>query len=151
MVDAAKFSTWLTHRGAEIVPVTNEHEAVRFKGKEVGVLYKSGKVSNTYTAEALSCFIRNKKWDGRPVNIGRQKTYVKEKVTLLGRDGDNCFCCGLPMNGDITLEHLIPLVSGGKNALSNMVLVHEKCNKDLGVLPLHQKINLIVEKRKLCK
>lgn len=147
VIDNEKFIKWLTERGAEILPVTNEYEAVRFKGKEFGVLYTSGKTSNVYTAEAISCFIRNKKWNGGPVNIGRNKTYVKEKVALLGRDGDDCFVCGMPLFTDITVEHLMPLVSGGKNTLANMVLAHEKCNAELGAKPLHEKVKLIIQKR----
>lgn len=147
MIDAEKFKKWLVENGADVLPPTNEYELVRFKGKEVGVLYKSKKTSNMYTANAISCFIRGKKWDSKPVNVGRKNTYVKEKVALLGRDGDNCFLCGLPLQGDITLEHLIPLVAGGKNNLSNMVLVHEKCNQELGTKPIYQKVQMAIECR----
>lgn len=147
LVDVDKFKAWLIQNGAEVLPTTNEYESVRFKGKEVGVLYSSGKTSNLYTANAISCFIRSKKWDGKPVNIGRKKTYVKEKVALLGRDGDNCFLCGQPLLTDITVEHLLPLVAGGKNTLANMVLVHEQCNFELGTKSIYQKVQMAIEKR----
>lgn len=151
MIDVDKFKKWLAEQGAEIMPPTNQWELVRFKGKEVGVLYTSGKVSNTFTAEAISCFIRGKKWDGKPVNVGRKQSYVKEKVKLLGRDGSNCFLCNTELGTDITVEHLIPLVSGGKNDLSNMVLCHEACNRLLGVKPVYQKVQMAVHNRLINK
>ena len=142
-----KFKDWLILNGAEILPKTNEYELLRFKGKEVGVVYNSGKTSNGYTHNAIICFSKNKKWDGRPINVGRKPGYFKEKKKLIERDGTNCFYCGLPMEDDITLEHLIPLVSGGKNTLSNMVLCHEKCNQEAGVLTIVQKVEIAILKR----
>lgn len=146
-IDIYKFQSWLTSNGAEIIPITNEHEAIRFKGREIGVLYTSGKTSNMYTATAISCFIRNKKWDGKPVNVGRKQSYIKEKAKLLERDGDKCFFCDEPLGEDITVEHLIALVSGGTNSLANMVLAHENCNYQLGSLPIYAKVKMAIEGR----
>jgi len=141
------FIHWLSDRGCEIVPCTNEYEALRFIGKEVGVYYKSDKVSNQFTAKAISCFIRNKSWDGKPINTGRNPSYRKEKINILKRDGSNCFLCNLPLNDDISLDHLQPLSAGGKNTLSNMVLMHEKCNNSLKNMLLIDKIKLIIKNR----
>ncbi len=142
-----KFKKWLVCRGVEIMPTTNEYESLRFKGREVGVLYKSGKTNNAFTAMAITCFIRNKKWDGAPINIGRKQSYKSEKAKLLNRDGSDCFYCDLPMNDDITLEHLIALSSGGKNALSNMVLCHEACNLKMNNLPISEKVRFAITNR----
>ena len=134
-------------RGCEILPLTNEYESVRFKGREVGVLYKSGKVSNKFTKKAIYSFRNNLKWDGKPVNVGRKSTYKKEKEKLIKRDGRDCFLCGLPMEDDITLEHLIALSSGGQNTLSNMVLCHQRCNQKMGNMELNKKVKMAIEKR----
>jgi len=142
------FRSWLILQGAEILPRTNEYEELRFKGKEVGVVYKSGKTSNGYTLNAIKCFLKKQKWNGRPVNIGRKLGYRKEKMKLLERDGSDCFYCGLPLEDDITVEHIIPLISGGKNILSNMVLCHEKCNQEAGILTIVDKVKLAINKRK---
>lgn len=146
-MNVPKFIKWLALNGAEILPLSNEYEAVRFKGKEVGVLYKSGKTSNKYTRYAVSCFKQRIKWDGRPIKTGRRPTYKKEKIALIKRDGTRCFFCGKELEDDITLEHLIALNNGGLNNLSNMVLMHEKCNNDLGHKPLIEKINLVINQR----
>ena len=70
-----KFTKWLTQMGVEVLPVTSQYEALRFKGREVGVLYKSGKVANPYTAEAIKCFKQKKKWNGKPINVGRKPIF----------------------------------------------------------------------------
>lgn len=146
-----KFKKWLTQMGVEVLPVTNQYEALRFKGREVGVYYKSGKVANSYTAEAIKCFRQKKKWNGKPINVGRKNTYRKEKAKLIERDGTDCFLCGKPLEEDITLEHLIALSSGGKNNLSNMVLMHEKCNQEVSNAPINEKVNLAITYRKELK
>ena len=143
-----KFKNWLQQNGAEILPNTNEYEEIRFKGIEVGVKYKSGKFSNTYAENAWISFTKNKKWDGKPIKTGRLNTYKKEKIALQKRDGSCCFYCGLELNNDITLEHLIPLTSGGKNILSNMVLAHEECNGKMGFKPLNEKVEYAISKRR---
>jgi len=141
------FREWLLLQGAEILPKTNEYESLRFKGKEVGVVYTSGKTSNNYTIHAIKCFLKKQTWDGKPINVGRNSGYKKEKAKLIIRDGLDCFYCGLPLCDDITVEHLQPLVSGGKNTLSNMVLAHEKCNQEAGILTIVEKVRLAINKR----
>jgi len=142
-----KFKNWLLNNGAEILPTTNNYEAVRFKAKEVGVLYVSGKVNNEYCRKAISAYKSNKKWDGRPIKTGRKQTYKKQKIAIQKRDGSNCFYCNKPLEEDITLEHLISLTSGGKNTLGNMVLAHEDCNQNAGNLTVIQKVNIAIKNR----
>lgn len=146
-LDIEKFKKWLTDRGAEILPETNEYELLRFKGREVGVIYTSGKVNNDYTKHAISCFKQNRKWSGKPINVGRKNTYRKEKEALIKRDGRDCFYCDTPMEDDITLEHLIALSSGGKNTLANMVLCHEACNIEVNNKPVNEKVKIAINKR----
>jgi hypothetical protein len=141
------FKQWLQDRGCDILPPTNEYEAIRFKGKSVGIIYKTGKTSNQYTQNAIYCFKNNKKWDGQPIKTGRKSTYKKEKEKLILRDGTSCFYCGKEMNDDITLEHLIALSSGGKNELSNMVLCHESCNQAVKNKPIGYKVNIAIKNR----
>lgn len=142
-----RFKKWLRNNGAEILPTTNEYEAVRFKGKSIGVLYTTGKVANKYTTEAINSFKTGKKWKGKPVNVGRKNSYKKQKAQLLERDGTKCFFCGNELEEDITVEHLIALVSGGKNSLSNMVLAHTICNNNVSNLPIYQKIEIALINR----
>ena len=148
------FIKWLQQHGCEILPPTNEYELVRWDGKQVGILYTTGKVNSPYASKALDCFHARgtgKKWHGGPISTGRKSNYKKEKAKILERDGKRCFYCGKKLREDITLEHLIPLSAGGKNALSNMVLAHEECNIRAGVLPLNLKVEIAVRERLILK
>lgn len=147
MINVDKITKWLIDRGVEIIPCTNDFELLRFRGSEIGVIYKSGKVSNKYTANTISCYRNNKKWDGKPINTGRNNSYKKQKKILIIRDGANCFYCGKPMNNDITVEHLIALSSGGKNTLANMVLCHYECNQKVKNISINEKVNFAIKNR----
>jgi hypothetical protein len=142
-----KFKKWLEQNGAEILPNTNEFEWIRFKGSETGVIYTSGKFSNDYAKKAFESYKQGKKWDGRPINIGRKKDYAKEKKALIIRDGKSCFYCGNLLEDDVTVEHLISLVSGGPNTLANMVLAHEDCNNLVGNRTVVEKVCYALRKR----
>lgn len=143
----SKFETWLQQNGAEILPNTNQFEWIRFKGSETGVIYTSGKYSNEYAKNAFECYKKGRIWDGRPINHGRNNSYKSEKISILKRDGNACFYCGNLLEDDITLEHLISLVSGGPNTLANMVLAHEKCNNKMENKPLHKKVDYAIKSR----
>lgn len=147
-LDVAKFKAWLVEYGCEVLPNRNQYEAVRFYGAETGIVYTSGKTSSSYASYAIKCFREHKKWNGGIISTGRKNTYVKEKKVLLKRDGSNCFYCGLPLAEDITLEHIIPLSSGGPNRIGNMVLSHDECNNEAGTRTVFAKLNLAIEKRK---
>jgi 5-methylcytosine-specific restriction endonuclease McrA len=142
-----KFQKWLEQNGAEILPAKSVYEEIRFKGSEVGVKYKSGKFSGPYAKNAYLCYLHGRKWDGRPASYGRNGTYKYEKIVILKRDGHDCFYCGRDLGEDITLEHLIALVSGGANELSNMVLAHEKCNQIMSHKPIVEKVAYAIKTR----
>lgn len=147
MRDLEKFKQWLIDNGCDILPPTNQHEKLRFKGSEVGIIYTTGRTSGKYTDDALKCFRSNKKWNGGAIKTGRWNGYQKEKKQLIKRDGTCCFYCGLEMIDDITVEHLLDLKFGGKNELSNMVLAHSKCNQEVKNLMLVEKIKLAISNR----
>lgn len=142
-----KFKEWLVARGCEILPTTNDYEALRFKGSQIGVVYTSGRVNSPYTGRAITCFQTGKGWDGAPTRTGRYPGYKKQKIELLKRDGTRCFYCGKELGDDITVEHLIALSCGGKNELSNMVLAHQHCNQAVGNMPIVEKVKFAIKKR----
>lgn len=141
------FVKWLKRHGCEILPVSNEYEAVRWKGKQVGVVYASRKTSGGYADTALLCYLKGKSWHGGPITTGRLNNYKRQKAQILERDGSDCFYCARPMGDDITLEHLIELNQGGKNTLGNEVLAHEKCNKAVNGMTVVEKFNYAMIQR----
>ena len=146
-IKIASFKNWLINQGCEILPVSNEHESLRFKGQNVGVVYKSGKTSSNYVDRAIRCYKTASSWDGRPISTGRKTSYKKRKEDLLRRDGGNCFYCGEPLKNDITLEHLQSLTSGGKDTIGNSVLCHEECNHKAGAMTVVEKVSMAIKMR----
>lgn len=55
-------------------------------------------------------------------------------ISIMERDGSDCWFCGRPLGGDVTLEHLQPLALGGNWDESNLALAHRGCNKVAGHL-----------------
>ncbi|WP_265569852.1 HNH endonuclease [Sphingomicrobium nitratireducens] len=70
-----------------------------------------------------------------------------DREVIRRRDGDHCWLCGGAIqfearpnsNAAPSIEHLVPLSRGGSSALSNKVLCHVSCNRDLRNHPLEQK------------
>lgn len=143
--EAAKFNQWLRSMGAEVLLPTNPYELSRFianGGTHVIYVNKKGAINALgFSLECIKAFKA-----GKTIDMGYTKTArtpnAKRKAVLLKRDGRDCFYCGLPMNdNEITVEHLIALDNGGNNRLENLMLAHEKCNNEVGNLPLTIKLN----------
>jgi hypothetical protein len=52
-------------------------------------------------------------------------------ITLIERDGYSCRICG--SENDITIDHIVPVIKGGKNYLDNLQLLCRSCNSRKGV------------------
>jgi 5-methylcytosine-specific restriction endonuclease McrA len=74
--------------------------------------------------------------------MGRFANPVGIRGWLRIRDGDNCALCGEPINfalkpsgqgrrgaNGVSIDHIVPLVAGGTNALNNLQLAHGRCNR----------------------
>ena len=48
------------------------------------------------------------------------------------QQGGMCSICGEPLGDDYTFDHIIPMIAGGENVVSNLSLVHMKCNLKKG-------------------
>lgn len=59
-------------------------------------------------------------------------TYPERKATLMRSKG-RCACCGKKLTTKtMTMDHIIPLLRGGKNEPENLVALCEACNKQKG-------------------
>jgi 5-methylcytosine-specific restriction endonuclease McrA len=74
----------------------------------------------------------------------KSRARTKAKLELLWRDGRRCAICGRKIKDldDLTIDHIVPLAKGGKNAMENYQLAHKACNEAKGsMLPKeHMKI-----------
>lgn len=146
----AKFAAKLEAAGAEILGTTNPYEVLRFRtSKGVGVVYK-GKRGETWNAEAIEAreHLASGKGSLAPVVVKGRRTSKSTVNALLKRDGDYCFFCGTPLDGDVTVEHLVSIAHGGPNHISNLFLSHAACNQMAGHKSAPEKIALAIAGRR---
>lgn len=135
--------------GGEVLAPTNPYETMRFRTRYgVGVVY-TGKRGETWNAEALAAkkHIENGRGNLSPVSIKGRRTDKATAAALLLRDGDECFFCGEPLGGDMTVEHLVAVCHGGPNHISNLFLAHAECNQRAGHLSAPEKVKMAIRMR----
>ena len=60
----------------------------------------------------------------------KTRTYKKQRLVVLNRDGWSCYYCGLDAT---TVDHLIPIIKGGNPlSLDNLVSCCKSCNSSKG-------------------
>lgn len=145
----AAFAGQIKAHGGEILGPTNPYEALRFRtSKGVGVIYE-GKRGETWNAEALAAraHLQSGKGSLAPVVVKGRRTDKATVTALLQRDGEDCFFCGAALDGDITVEHLVPIAHGGPNHVSNLFLAHAECNRNAGHMSAPEKVKIAVTSR----
>lgn len=128
----ADFAVRITAAGGEILGATNPYELLRFRTSlGVGVIY-TGKRGEKWNAEAIA--VRDHLDAGKcslaPVQIRGRRTGKDTVNALLKRDGESCFFCGVALDSDITVEHLVPVSHGGPN-LACWCPVDRHCHADV--------------------
>lgn len=142
-IDKEKLVLKLSQAGAEIF--SNDYPLMFMTIYGMGIIKKNrnGFVHNDIALKAIEHMKHNAShslWAG-----GKQKrktSYKQYIVPIIKRDGDKCFLCGMPLGDDITVEHLVPLSSGGPNHIDNLFLAHKLCNCEASMLSVSEKINL---------
>jgi HNH endonuclease len=150
----AAFKNFLNASGAEIFSSANAYEVVRFRGGgEMCVIYrnKTGQLKFVGPVRAAwGAFTSHRPWKVAPKAsrpVGDKRAAIV--ATLIERDGRGCFyCAGIILDGLETIEHLLPLTSGGPDHLANSVLAHRRCNEQAGHRSLAEKIRLRDELRR---
>jgi hypothetical protein len=144
-----EFKRKLKEAGAEILGPTNPYEVLRFRSsKGVGVVY-TGRRGESWNAEAVAAreHLEAGKGSLAPVEVRGRRKDKSTVAALLERDGDGCFFCGGPLEGDITVEHLVAVAHGGPNHVSNLFLAHGECNRAAGHLSAPEKIAMAIKGR----
>lgn len=140
----AAFEKELKAAGAEVLGPTNPYEVLRFKTSHgVGIVYK-GKRGETWNAEALAAkqHLAKQKGSLAPVALKGRRNNRASVAAILMRDGSDCFFCRKPLDGDLTVEHLVALAHGGPNHISNKFLAHAECNNRAGHLSAPEKVRI---------
>lgn len=146
-----RFSHWLHERGAQVQATTNEWELIRFKANtKTSIVYRNTAGALTFTGEAEAAwksYLSAGSWRGCD-STKRSKKTSTEVRSLLARDGERCFLCGLALGTDITVEHLVAVAHGGPNHLSNKALMHRLCNERVNHLSVVEKVRMRDEIRR---
>ena len=146
------FRSFIVARGSEVLALTNPYEVERFTTPDgVGVIYKdkSGRLSWVGGAkEAFSAYASGATWravaKGKRLLSGRSGAVIR---AILERDGSDCFYCGKPLGDDMTKEHMFSVTQGGTSHIGNLVLAHDRCNKDVGHLSVAEKCRVAMAAR----
>lgn len=142
-----RFKAWLSGHGASVGVPTNEWEIVRFSARNtISVAYRNKENRVTFIGLARECWQAYVRGEDMYLAGERRKSRKKaapQIKALRARDGDGCFYCLLHVKeDDASVEHLVALVHGGPNHLSNLALAHKKCNSDVGHLSLMEKFKV---------
>jgi hypothetical protein len=139
-----KFLARVQEAGGEVLAPTNPYEVMRFKTRHgVGVVYQTARGARTWNKEAKLVrdhFSDQKGGSLSPVSVRGRRKGAGTVNAILERDGGGCFFCRAPLNGDITVEHLVSIAHGGPNHISNLFLAHAECNQQAGHLSAPEKI-----------
>lgn len=147
----AKFISFLSERGAEVLPATNPFEVARFRATSgVNVIYRNAKWQFSLQGDdieaAIKAFHSGNAWRAlprlaRPRRRGDRRTHALV-TAMITRDGADCFYCWKPLGEDITIEHLVSQTAHGPDRLENMVLAHKAHNNEAGTLSVMEKIKM---------
>lgn len=150
--DGPRFEAWLTERGAERASSHARGELLRFFTHEgVGTVYVNsrGKITLSGVAGAAYQAFRNQgTWKALPRPRDSRQERFQQWNELSARDGPWCIYCDQWLNFEsFTLEHFLAKTYGGTNYYANLGLACEPCNRELGNLPVAQKIQIALKRR----
>lgn len=66
------------------------------------------------------------------LELGDTTTRDKTILQLIARDGARCYLCHAALSRSLQVEHIIPRIHGGTNALENLALACQSCNCSKG-------------------
>lgn len=146
------FEAWLLEHGSSVKQPTNPYEVIRFTGlRNECVVYRKANGTISHWAngadQAYRAFLDGTAWRGAGRGTRDQKT-ANLILSLAGRDGWCCCYCCMPLDMETaTIEHFVPVTSGGTSHMANLSLGCAPCNKEAGHLPVRAKVELAIRKR----
>lgn len=151
----AEFEAWLLAHGSALYKPTNAYELARFLTPDgIGIIYvnQSGFISACMNGanEAVRAWSKSTPWRAVQKTKRRNTFGSRERDynALVERDGAGCFYCGTPLLLEFaTIEHMIPVTSGGNNHLANKVLACHQHNLEAGHRSVREKLEMAMRIR----
>lgn len=146
------FEAWLIGRGSAVKQPTNPYEVSRFVGAQGEcVVYRKANDTISHWAngadKAYRTFLDGTEWRAAKRGTRDQKT-LNLILSLAARDGWGCCYCTMTLDAETaTIEHFVPVTSGGNGHMANLSLSCQPCNAEVGHLPVRTKIEIAVQKR----
>lgn len=90
-----------------------------------------------YAANPEQAAARRSTRQAREANAGAK--YTPEQIaTLRQHQKDKCGYCLEPLGGGGQVDHMVPVAKGGTNALANLVIACQQCNKEKHAKTAHE-------------
>lgn len=70
--------------------------------------------------------------DTNPELIQMRTEARKHRWALYDQQRGNCYHCGKALGKSFEIDHIVPLIKGGTNDLSNLCVCHGRCNRKKG-------------------
>lgn len=119
---------WSNHSPDEIVVVINEKLAIKYQGKKTawqvspgGVIFKAFELNLIDLQKRDFLYNNLKKAKARKRSISEN---IKSQILHL--DNNTCLLCG--KNENLSVDHILPIHSGGTNDISNLQTLCKTCN-----------------------
>lgn len=141
---------WAVAGSAEAQAPTNPYELLRLRVRGgVAIVWRTDKGKQTWNDLALQLRVAMQERKPFPDDL-RLADKVKNNPsklsvthrTLIDRDGEGCFFCAEEIQGDMTIEHLVPRAHGGPNHISNKFRACSPCNMQAGHKSAPEKIRI---------
>lgn len=146
------FEAWLLEHGSAIKQPTNPYEVIRFAGPENEcVVYRKANDTISHWAngadKAYRAFLDRTDWRAAKRGHRDQKT-ANLILSLAERDGWTCCYCPTVLDMEAaTIEHFMPITSGGNSHMANLSLACKPCNEEAGHMPVRAKIEMAIRNR----
>lgn len=67
-----------------------------------------------------------------------------DRAAIIARDRQTCHLCGERVpDGEVTLDHIVPLAIGGEHTSRNLAVAHHSCNSAKGTRASNEQLRLV--------
>lgn len=121
--------TWLKNAKIAEIILESRVRDLMSKFDRINSQYNKAKIARI----AINTAYYNKLWSSYPERRKRADRAISDfqlRIMIFGRDGNKCKRCGCQDN--LTIDHILPVASGGDESLNNLQTLCKSCNSKKG-------------------